>query len=368
MQKRKDIKLESEKPQRGRMKFMEHEMRFKRRGKIMAASALVVLIAFVCLLSGCERKLQPITKSAFMLNTFVTVTLYDSDDPKILEGCLDVCRSFENKFSTTIEGSEIYKLNHRPAGQQTFTVSDDTAALLKKGIYFCGLSDGAFDLTIEPLSSLWDFSSDEHVVPLASQIGEARKKVDYRNLKLDGNTLTFLSPDTTIDLGAIAKGYIADRMKDYLLKNGVNSAIINLGGNVLCVGKNPNGQPFRIGLQKPFADRNETVATLDINGMSVVSSGVYERHFMKDGVNYHHILNPKDGYPYQNGLVSVTIISDLSVDGDALSTACFSLGLHKGMDLIHSIDGAYGVFITDDYEIHYSDGAKAFLTPGSGVE
>ena len=199
------------------------------------------------------------------------------------------------------------------------------------------------------------------MVPSDSEIREARDKVNRKNLELNGNTLTFGSPDTAIDLGAIAKGYIADRMKDYLVKEGVKSAVINLGGNVLCVGKRPDGTPFKVGLQKPYADRNETIATLDIDGMSVVSSGVYERHFVKDGVNYHHILNPRDGYPYQNGLVSVTIISDLSVDGDGLSTTCFSMGLEKGKALIDSIDGAYGVFITDDYEIVYSEGAEKFL-------
>lgn len=199
------------------------------------------------------------------------------------------------------------------------------------------------------------------MVPSDSEIREARDKVNWKNLELNGNTLTFGSPDTAIDLGAIAKGYIADRMKDYLVKEGVKSAVINLGGNVLCVGKRPDGTPFKVGLQKPYADRNETIATLDIDGMSVVSSGVYERHFVKDGVNYHHILNPRDGYPYQNGLVSVTIISDLSVDGDGLSTTCFSMGLEKGKALIDSIDGAYGVFITDDYEIVYSEGAEKFL-------
>lgn len=332
--------------------------------RIPWTAAAVILLAAVCLASGCQRKIQPITKSAFMLDTFITVTLYDTDDPKILDGCLDVCRSYDNLLSPSIESSEIYKLNHRPANQQTFTISDDLAALLQRGLYYCKASDGAFDLTIEPLSSLWDFSSDKHVVPPASRIEEAREKVGYKNLQLKGHTLTFLSPNTTIDVGAIAKGFIADRMKDYLVKNGVKDAIINLGGNVLCVGENPDGQPFKIGLQKPFADRDETVATLDIDGKSVVSSGVYERHFVKDGVNYHHILNPRDGYPYQNGLVSVTIISDLSVDGDALSTTCFSLGLHNGMELIDSIEGAYGVFITDDYVIHYSKGAKKFLTPG----
>ena len=186
--------------------------------------------------------------------------------------------------------------------------------------------------------------------------------MDYRNVHVEGSQVILDSPDTAIDLGAIAKGYIADRIKDYLLENGVNSATINLGGNVLCVGSRPDGTPFKIGLQMPFADRNETIAALNIDGLSVVTSGVYERHFELDGVNYHHLLNPEDGYPYQNGLLSVTIVSPLSVDGDALSTSCFSLGLEKGMELAESMDGVYAYFITDDYEIHYSEGARELIS------
>ena len=168
-----------------------------------------------------------------------------------------------------------------------------------------------------------------------------------------------------IDAGAIAKGYIADRIKDYLLAHGVESAIINLGGNVLCIGEKPDGTPFKIGLQKPFEGRNEIISNLSINDMSVVSSGVYERHFVVDGENYHHLLNPATGYPYDNGLIAVTIVSPRSVDGDALSTTCFSLGLEKGLELINSMDGIYGYFITDDYEIHYSDGAQKLVIPAA---
>ena len=181
------------------------------------------------------------------------------------------------------------------------------------------------------------------------------------NLVLSGNTLTFLSPDTTIDLGAIAKGYIADRIKDQLLNAGVKSAIINLGGNVLCVGEKPDGSKFHIGLQKPFADRDETFEVLGINDLSVVTSGVYERHFEIDGKNYHHILNPKTGYPYDNGLISVTILSKESVDGDGLSTTCFSLGLEKGLELANSLDGIYACFIDEDYNVYYSDGMENFI-------
>ena len=185
--------------------------------------------------------------------------------------------------------------------------------------------------------------------------------MDYRNLSLSGNTLTFLSPDTSIDLGAIAKGYIADRMKEQLLEAGAKSAIINLGGNVLCVGSLPDGAPFRIGLQMPFADYEETFETLGISDLSVVTSGVYERSFTVDGTLYHHILNPKTGYPYDNGLIAVTILSGESVDGDGLSTTCFSLGLEEGLKLAESLEGVEACFIDSDYRVHYTSGMKSYL-------
>lgn len=128
------------------------------------------------LLMGCERRVDPLSKSDFMLNTFVTVTLYDKDDPKILSDCLDLCRSYETIFSKTIEGSEVYKLNHRPASEETVTVSPDVGALISKSLYYSQISDGGFDVTIEPLSSLWDFTSLDPVVPPNAKIQEARKK------------------------------------------------------------------------------------------------------------------------------------------------------------------------------------------------
>ena len=130
--------------------------------------------------------------------------------------------------------------------------------------------------------------------------------------------------------------------------------IINLGGNVLCIGGKPDGSSFKIGIQKPFADRSETIAVMDIKDKSVVSSGVYERCFEQNGTLYHHLLNPRTGYPYDNGLIAVTIISDNSVDGDALSTTCFALGLEDGMKLAESLDNVQAFFVTSDYKIHYT--------------
>ena len=139
-------------------------------------------------------------RSAFLLNTFVNITLYDSQDEAILDHCVDMCQEYENRFSKTIEGSELYKLNHRSADETTFTVSDDMAAMISEGLHYSEVSHGAYDLTIEPLSSLWNFTSDEHVIPAEDDITAAAERVNWKNVKLDGNTLTFLSPDTTIDL------------------------------------------------------------------------------------------------------------------------------------------------------------------------
>lgn len=325
----------------------------------LCASALLVLTG--CGTALAPKNTDPIQRTDFLLNTFVDIKIYDSDDTTILDDAIAICKDYEAQFSRTMETSEIYKMNHRSVDEQVFTLSSNTAELLEKALHYCEISGGAFDITVEPVSSLWNFSSGEAVLPDSGAIASAAEHVGYENLLLEGNTLTFLSPYTTIDLGAIAKGYIADRIKEHLVESGVKSAVINLGGNVLCIGKKPNGTPFKIGLQKPFAESSETFAVMGIDDMSVVTSGVYERHFEIDGRNYHHILDPKTGYPYDNGLISVTIVSEESVDGDGLSTTCFSLGLENGLSLIESLDGVYGCFIDEDYNIYYSEGMKELL-------
>lgn len=331
--------------------------------KKFALAAAAVCAALTVCLTGCKenRQIEPISQSAFLLNTFVTVTLYDSEDQDILTGCLKLCGEYENMLSRTIEGSDIYRLNHREPGTKAMEVQEETAELIEKGLYYSKLSEGAFDITIEPLSSQWDFTAENPQVPDERSLEEGARKVDYRQLHVEGNQVIFQSDDTRIDLGAIAKGYIADKLKDYLLEENVKSAVINLGGNVLCVGEKPDGQPFRIGLRKPFEGQDQVIGVLDISDRSMVTSGVYERHFVKDGVNYHHILDPKTGYPYNNGLTSVTIVSEQSVDGDGLSTVCFSLGLEKALQLVESLDQVYAVFITEDGKIHTSKGAEQFL-------
>ena len=163
--------------------------------------------------------------------------------------------------------------------------------------------------------------------------------------------MTLTDPKSAIDLGGIAKGYMADQLKEYLLGEGVTSAIINLGGNVLTIGEKPDGTSFNIGIQKPFDKQNATITSVQVKDSSVVTSGSYERYFKLGDTIYHHILNTETGYPCDNGLLSVTILSKESIDGDALSTACFTLGLEEGQKLIESLEDIDAIFVTDDYEI-----------------
>lgn len=295
--------------------------------------------------------ITPISRSSFKLNTIVTITLYDSDNEKLLDECIRLCDYYESLFSKTLEDSEIYILNHI----RTHKVSDETKELITKGLYYSSLTDGAFNILIAPLTNLWDFVNVKKV-PDESSIHAALSHIDYNNVTIENNTITISDKESGFDLGAIAKGYIADRIKDYLISQGVKSAIIDLGGNLLLIGGRLDGTAFNIGIQKPFEAYSEIIAVMKLHDVSIVSSGIYERYFIEDSKLYHHILDTKTGYPCDNGLISVTIISKYSADGDALSTSVFALGLEKGLELINSLEDTYAVFINSDYELIYSDG------------
>lgn len=274
-------------------------------------------------------------------------------DTEIMDHCKELCENYEQLLSTTIETSEISKINQ--AAGQPVEISDETADLIQKGIEYSKLSGGKFDITIASASELWDFHDNgNETIPTEEQLKEAVSHINYKNIELDHNTVTLKDPEAKIDLGGIAKGYIADKLKEYLQSEGIEHAWLNLGGNVLTLGNKPDGSSFRIGLQKPFSQSGEILGILPVSDQSVVTSGNYERYFEKDGVIYHHILDPSTGYPIQNNLYQVTVISDQSVDGDALSTTCYALGLEVGMKLIQSLDGVEAIFVTDDYEIHKS--------------
>lgn len=262
---------------------------------------------------------------------------------------------YEHLFSATLEGSDVWNINH--SGGKGVVVSDDTVTLLQTALYYSEISNGKVDLTVLPLSDLWDFGSEgSSHVPDDADIRDAVSHIDYHAVKLEGNVVTLTDPDAAIDLGFIAKGYIADRLKEYLLSQEVENACISLGGNVITIGNKPDGQPYRIGIQKPFAAEGETITAINVTDASVVSSGIYERYFYENDILYHHLLDTKTGYPADNNIAGVTILAPTSVEADALSTTCYFLGLDEGIKLIESLEDTEALFITKDETLHQTSG------------
>lgn len=360
-------------------------------------SACLVLPLF----SGCAADETPYSKTGFYFDTIITVTVYGKKNEKVLDGCMDLAKKYDNLLSTTKENSDIYKINN--SNGIPIEVASDTAELINKGLHYGELSGHAFSICCGALTSLWDFEDNSSgVIPSEEDIQTALKTIDDSKVEVSGNTVTLLpisetdsssqetstsqsgandsasqtssndsayqsvSDDTSLypqlDLGGIAKGFIADKMKEYLQDQGISSAIINLGGNVLTIGSRPNGEAFNVGIQKPFSDDGTAACTVKSQGSSIVTSGTYQRYFEKDGRIFHHILNLTTGYPEDNDLSSVTIISDKSTDGDALSTTCFLLGEDKARKLLSSLGNSEAIFIDTKGNITYTDGLKGVIS------
>ncbi len=321
-------------------------MRFKKITALFLAAALMLT---GCSGSGRERDL---TYSDTLFDTFISVEILDAVDQEVLDGCEELCRKYDGLFNQSDENSDIYKINH--AEGEPVEVSDDTIRLIEKGLYYCDLSDGVFDITIGSVTDLWDFTSGDNKVPSDKEIKSALQHVNYQNILINGNTVTLSDPKTQLDIGAIGKGYIADRLKEYLEENGVSHALINLGGDVLTVGNKLDGSDFNIGIQEPFAETGEPITSVKVSDKAVVTSGLYERYFEINDTIYHHIISSSTGKPVENSLNSVTIITDSCLTADALSTWCFLIGYAKAAKLIDQLDNVDAVFINKDNDILYS--------------
>lgn len=309
----------------------------------------LLCITLLCALtfSSCSQNVSAISKSGFYLDTVITITLYNTEDEALLKDGLSLCHTYDQMFSKTNQNSDIYKINNSHG--MPVTVSDETIYLLKEGISFYQQTDGLFDISIGAVSKLWNFKSDAPSIPASDILQKQLALVDCTQIHIEGNTVTV--PDgMEFDLGGIAKGYIGDKMKEMYEKKGVTNGLLNLGGNIICIGTPLDKDSFHIGIQKPFSE-NETIYSLHINDKCVVTSGIYERCFTLNGQLYHHILNPKNGYPIETDLYSVSIVCDNSMLADVLSTSALMLGLEDGSAFIKNYDHVQAIFITTDYEV-----------------
>lgn len=288
--------------------------------------------------------------STFAFDTVIDLAVYG--DASVLDEAVEACQRYDQLFSAQREGSDVWNINH--AAGQPVQVAADTATVIKDSLKFCEASNGEFDITVGAVSLLWDF--DNAVKPDDAVIKAALPHIDWRNVKVEGNTVTLTDPQAAIDLGGIAKGWIADSLSKLYRSRGVESGLINLGGNVLAVGQKPSGKPWNIGLRDPNTSAGRAVATIDVRDKSVVTSGLYERHFELDGVDYYHILDPKTGYPAATDVRGDTIVSDVSLDGDGLSTTLFIYGSSKGVEEVEKLSGVEALFMLQDGSTRESSG------------
>lgn len=330
----------------------------------------LLILAFVILLplSACrsEKKAElevidkPETRTESLLHTVVQLSIYHENQDKTMADAIAYIKDMEALLSTNLEGSDVYKINHA-AGKEAVKVRKETFEILEAAIGMSQNSQGKFDVTIGAVSNLWKIGDTDARVPAPEEISAALANIDYRKIKLNKAEQTvYIEEGMTLELGAISKGFIADGVKDVFEKHGVTRAIINLGGNVLVMGtspKSPDG--WTVGVQNPDAIRGETVGAVKVIDSSVVTSGIYERYIEgKDGTIYHHILDPKTGYPVENNISGVTVYTKTSLQGDELSTSLFLLGIEEGMKLVNKTAGVEVVFIDKDGGIHLSKGLK----------
>lgn len=320
----------------------------------------IILIASMFSLSACSKdkakvENEVLTKTELFMGTVVKVSIYEGGNDEALEKAFDRVKEIENLVSINKEGTELDKLNDN-AGEKSVTLSDDSINIINKGLEYSKLSEGTYDISIGPLVKLWSIGLDEAKVPTEDEIGSVLDDIDYNDVKVEGNDVFLKQKNMLLDLGSIAKGYTADEVAKVLKENGVTKAVIDLGGNVYVMGKKSEDKGWKIGVQNPFSQRGDVIGSIVVSDKSVVTTGVYERYIEEDGKKYHHVLNPKTGYPYETEIAGITIIADNSIDADALSTLVFTMGVKDGINFIENKEGVDAIFVTNNKKVYKTSG------------
>lgn len=313
--------------------------------------------------SGCGKPQKMETASLFAMDTVMELQVYGDGD--LLPEAENKIRNLEKLLSVTDENSDIGKLNEN----STCSISETTADVMERALEICDRTEGDLDITIYPVLRAWGFTTGDYRVPSDDEIEELLKNVDHTQIELldtKSKKLQALGADhklatipvgMKVDLGSVAKGYTSTMVADYFRGNGVTSAIINLGGNVQCIGAKPNGEPWKVAIKSPYEDSKSGIyGVLSATDTAVITSGGYERYFEENGNTYWHILDPKTGKPASSGLLSVTIVGKDGLTCDGLSTALFVKGLEDSVELWKNSDDFDAIFITEDGEVYITEG------------
>ena len=328
------------------------------RRQLVVAGWLGALAGFVTPLAGCTKSASAIEqRSATTFNFDTVCTIAGVMSQEVLDEACALCERFEKLLSRTIATSDVGRIN--AAAGEAVEVDPLTAELIVSALGYCEESEGLFDITIGAVSELWDFT--EGVVPSEEAIAQALPHVGWRNVQVKGSTVRLLDPDARIDLGGIAKGYIADALVDLLAERGVTSASVNLGGNVCVLGNKPDGSPWSVGVRDPDdSSGSSVIAKVPLSGGSVVTSGLYERSFESGGRRYWHILDPHTGYPVETDIISATIVSERSIDGDGYTKPLFMWGPDEALRRLSRKPGLQALLVTADGE--------PLMTPNASFE
>lgn len=322
---------------------------------------LIVIVTIVLLVMFVtnKNKKEEASISLFILGTLVELKAYGVKSKLALEVAEKRLKEIDDKMSVFKEASQVSRLN-KSAGIKGEIVSKDTYLVIKEGIKYSKMSKGSFDITVGPVIKAWGIGKENARVPDKEELEEKLKLVNYEDIILRDNTREIMlkKEGQTIDLGGIAKGYAADEIIKIFKQMNIATAIINLGGNVVTMGYKEDGSNFKVGIQNPLGERNDFVGILELTNKSVVTSGNYERYSIIDRKKYGHIIDARNGRPYEGEIISVTVVSDLSIDGDGLSTGLYLLGVNRGMELVQEMKGIDVVFITKEREVFITAGIK----------
>lgn len=312
----------------------------------------ILLLLLIILITGCSQEEVKTTNTYFYLDTVITITLYE-DNPSLFNAIEEEILRLENIFDFDLEASEVYQLNE----SKSIQASSDLIDIINQSIKISEETQGYFDITSGPLIDLWDINNraDGEKPPNKEDIDRLRNKVNYQAIEINNNNVT-IATDQKINLGAIAKGYIADQIITLLKEHDIEKALIDLGGNTYVLGEKSENTLFKIGIQNPFKNRGEIVASFVAKNESIVTSGIYERYFETDGQLYHHLINPYTGYPSKNELLSVSIITPSSTLADGLSTGIFLMGLEEGLKTVENLKDVEAIFITKSKDVYATSG------------
>lgn len=303
---------------------------------------------------------DPVTRTETLLHTVVQIQVYHEDTEDVIQETVDYMEAMEKQLSTKLKDSDVYRINEN-AGIQPVKVEEETIEIIDRAIQIAQESDGLFDISIGALTNLWQIGSEDARVPSEDEIEEAINLIDYQKIIIDKENMTVMLEEEgmALELGGISKGYIGSGVVEILEENNVTTAIVNLGGNVIVMGTSPNSDKgWNVGVQDPDEVRGDIVGTQRVKDAAIVTSGIYERYLEVDGIKYHHIMDPRTGYPLDNEISGVTVFAPTSFDGDSYSTALFLMGIEEGIKFIDSKEGFEVAYIDKDGGVHLSAGIK----------